>query len=51
MTAEAVRASLGRPLRVVRGNPRNPDCWDYGIVNGKRLAICFTHGRVDVVGP
>jgi hypothetical protein len=47
MTARAVRVTAGRPLRVVRSNPRNPDCWVYG----KHAAVCFKHGRVDYVGP
>jgi hypothetical protein len=47
MTAKAVRATAGRPLRVVRSNPRNPDCWVYG----EHLAVCFKHGRVDYIGP
>jgi hypothetical protein len=62
MTAQAVLAMAGRPLRVVRSNPRNPDCWAYphGNINGKPnwwstggevVAVCFRHGRVDYVGP
>jgi hypothetical protein len=62
MTAKEVLAKLGRPLRVVRTNPRNPDCWAYprGDINGKRpwwfshvkvVAVCLKHGRVDYVGP
>jgi len=47
MTAQTVRATAGRPLRVVRSNPRNPDCWVYGT----HLAVCFKYGRVDYVGP
>jgi len=47
MTVKAVRATAGRPLRVVRSNPRNPDCWVYG----EHLAVCFKHGRVDYIGP
>jgi len=47
MTAKAVRAAAGPPLRVVRSNPRNPDCWVYG----KHLAVCLKHGRVDYIGP
>jgi hypothetical protein len=47
MTAKAVLAAAGRPLRIVRSNPRNPDCWDYG----ENRAVCFKHGRVDYVGP
>ena len=62
MTARAVLATAGRPSRVVRSNPRNPDCWAYprGDINGKRgwwstygehVAVCFKYGRVDYVGP
>lgn len=51
MTPRAVLAVAGRPLRVVRSNPRNPDCWDYGKYEGKYVAVCFKHGRVDIVGP
>jgi hypothetical protein len=47
MTAKAVRAEAGRPLRIVRSNPRNPDCWAYVM----HRAVCFRHGRVDYVGP
>jgi hypothetical protein len=47
MTVKAVRAHAGRPVRIVRSNPRNPDCWDYG----DHRAVCFKHGRVDYVGP
>jgi hypothetical protein len=62
MTAKQVLASAGKPLRIVRSNPRNPDCWAYplGDISGKRawvttygehVAVCFKHGRVDYVGP
>jgi hypothetical protein len=62
MTAKAVLATAGRPSRVLRSNPRNPDCWAYplGDINGKRdwwstygevVAVCLKHGRVDYVGP
>ncbi len=62
MTAKAVLAAAGRPLRIVRSNPRNPDCWAYprGETKGKsdwwssygeHVAVCFKHGRVDYVGP
>jgi hypothetical protein len=47
MTPKAVRATAGRPLRVVRGNPRNPDCW----LLRNRRSVCFRHGRVDYYGP
>ena len=47
MTVKAVLATAGRPLRVVRSNPRNPDCWDYAL----NRAVCFRRGRVDYVGP
>jgi hypothetical protein len=46
MTAKSVRAMVGPPLRVVRSNPRNPDCW----VLRNRLGVCFRHGRVDYYG-
>jgi hypothetical protein len=54
MMAKAVLARAGRPLRVVRSNPRNPDCWAYAnwiAQSGPDLAVCFKHGRVDYVGP
>jgi hypothetical protein len=62
MTTREVRATAGRPLRVVRSNPRNPDCWAYprGDINGEpdwvstygeHVAVCFKRGRVDYVGP
>jgi hypothetical protein len=47
MTASAVRVTAGRPIRVVRSNPRNPDCW----VLHNRRSVCFRHGRVDYYGP
>jgi hypothetical protein len=53
MTAKAVRAMAGRPLRILRGNPRNPDCWVYVVKrNGlaDQLGICFKHNRVDNIG-
>jgi hypothetical protein len=54
MTAKAVLAAVGRPLRVVRSNPRNPDCWAYVVKSGAlrgQTAVCFRRGRVDYVGP
>src|SRR5215467_2949677 len=62
MTAKEVLDSAGKPLRIVKSNPRNPDCWAYplGDISGKRawvstygehVAVCFKHGRVDYVGP
>ena len=47
MTAKAVRATAGPPLRIDRSNPRNPDCWVYAW----NSAVCFRHGRVDYIGP
>ena len=62
MTANAVRAKLGPPVRIVRSNPRNPDCWAYPrgdwqgkphwwSTYGEHVAVCFKHGHVDYVGP
>jgi hypothetical protein len=49
MTAKAVRAKAGRPLHVVRSNPRNPDCWVWA--SNEHRAVCFKQGRVDYIGP
>ena len=49
MTAKAVRAKVGPPSKILRGNPRNPDCWVW--VSDPHKAVCFKQGRVDAIGP
>jgi hypothetical protein len=54
MTAKTVRVTAGRPVRVVRSNPRNPDCWVYAVnrngLSDEQVAVCFKHGRVSYIG-